>query len=101
MHVDARRGLLHRGDDVEVGLTGKRRMDAALQANLGRPPLPGLPGPHPDFVEREQVAGSAQAPRAATLREGAEAAVISADVRVVDVAIDDITHAVAHDLAAK
>jgi hypothetical protein len=62
MHVDARRRLLHSSDDVEVGLTGKRRMDAALQADLGRPPLPGLPGPRPDLVEREQIAGSAQAP---------------------------------------
>ncbi len=71
-------------------------MDAALQADLRRAAGGRLGDPRADLVEREVVAGTAQAARAAPLGEGAEAAGVRADVGVVDVAVDHEGDRVAH-----
>ena len=42
VHVDPGHGGPDRRDDVGVVVAGERRMDAALQADLRRAPVPGL-----------------------------------------------------------
>src|SRR5207247_2076981 len=79
-------GPLHRLADLDIGVAGEGRMDAALEADLDRAPLPGLLRPPCDLVDRDEVRRPAQVLREPPLREGAEPAAEVADVRVVDVA---------------
>src|SRR6188768_504965 len=74
-------------------------MDSALQADLGRAALPRLPRAPDDLLERDEVRRAAQVRREPALRERAEAAPEVADVRVLDVARDDVADLVAADLA--
>ncbi len=99
VHVQVRHLALHRAHDVEVEVAGERRVDAALQADLGRAAVPCLARPAGDLVERHEVRRAAQVLRQAALREGAEAAAEVADVGVVDVPRDDVGDDVAVDLA--
>ena len=94
MHVHLRRRGLHRVDDAQVGVAGVRRVDAALHAHLGGAALPGLAHAARDLGGVEVVGRIAVALLAA-LGEGAELAAEGADVRVVDVAVDDEAHRVA------
>ena len=87
--------LDHRG----VVVAGEGRVDAALQADLGRPSIPGFARPPDDLVERDEVGRAAQVRRQPALREGAEAAAEVADVRVLDVPGDDVADLVAAHLA--
>ena len=68
----------------------ERGMDTALQADLGGAELNGLGHAPLDLRHVERIAGPAQRVRAAALGERAEPARVAADVRVVDVAVDDI-----------
>src|SRR5580765_2560636 len=74
-------------------------MDSALQADLGRAALPGLLAAAHDLFVRHEVRRAAQVRRQLSLREGAEPAAEVADVRVLDVARDNVGHLVAADLA--
>ena len=76
-------------------------MDAALEADLGRAALPGLVAAAHDLVERDEVRRSAQVRGELALRERAEAAAEVADVRVVDVARDNVGDGVPGDLTPK
>ncbi len=87
--------LDHRG--VVVAREG--RVDAALEADLGRASIPGLARPPDDLVERDEVGRATQVRRQPALREGAEAAAEVADVRVLDVPGDDVADLVAAHLA--
>src|SRR5207248_3956740 len=98
-HVQIRQGLLDRAAEVDIEVTGEGRMDSALQADLGAAPLPGLLAAADDLVERDEVRCAAQVRGEFALRECAEAAAEVADVRVVDVAGDDVGDRVAADLA--
>ena len=55
--VDVQLGQLgpDRLDDRGVVVAGEGRVDAALQADLGRPSIPGLARPPDDLVERDEV----------------------------------------------
>ena len=75
-------------------------MDAALQADLGGAARVGLDGASRDLVHAQEVGGAAQVLRELALREGAEAALEVADVRVVDVPADDVGDPVAGALEA-
>ena len=97
MHVDVRRGTPRGLHDRQVGVAGVARVDAALQAHFRRPARLRLRHALADLGEVEVVAGAAQRARAAALGERAEPAGIGADVRVVDVAIDDVGDGVAVD----
>jgi hypothetical protein len=88
--------LDHRG----VVVTGEGRVDAALEADLGRASIPGLACPADDLVERNEIRGAAQVRRQSALREGAEATAEVADIRVLDVPGDDVADLVAAHLAA-
>ena len=77
-------------DDAAIVVAGERRMDAALQADLGGAALPRLDGAPRDLLVRDEVRRAAQVRGELALREGAEAAAEVADVRVVDVAGDDV-----------
>ena len=74
-------------------------MDPALEAELDRAALPCLLGAAGDLVERDEVRRPAQVRREPALRERAEPAAEVADVRVLDIARDDVAHLVAADLA--
>ncbi len=76
---------------VAVHLGGK----AGLDAHLGGAQIPGLAGTADDFFDGEEVGLLL----AMVAREGAEAAVLDADVGEVDVAVDDVGHHVPHAAA--
>ena len=50
MHVDPGNGVADRADDVRVVVARERRMDPALEADLGRAALPRLLGTPDDLV---------------------------------------------------
>ena len=89
----------HRVEHVEVVVAVEVGVDAALQAHLGRTLGLGLGHAPRDLVELEQVGGAPQVQRQRALGERAEAALERAHVRVVDVAVADEGHRVAHRLA--
>src|ERR1022692_2431374 len=76
-------------------------MDAALQTYLGRTRGRRLERAVRHFVEFEIVSRAAQILGPAAFRERAETAVIQTDVRVVDIAIDDVGNRIAHRLATQ
>src|SRR6185295_19243131 len=95
MDVQARRGLLDGAAYRQIGFTGVSRMNSALQADFDRATVPSLAGAAHDLVEREVVGATAQMLVRLALRKGAEGAAVGADIRVIDVAGDDVAHAVA------
>ena len=97
--VDVRRDGLHGPGDVQVVVAVEVRVDAALQAHLGRAALDRLDHPRLDLLDAEQVRVAAQVERERPLRERAEPALERADVRVVDVAVAHERDGVADDLA--
>ena len=101
VHVDPGHRLLDRADDVDVELAVEGRVDAALQAHLGRAESHRLHGALGDVVEGEQVRRPPQVERQRPLAEAAERAPERAHVGVVDVAVDDVGDRVADGLAAQ
>src|SRR6185436_16333746 len=101
MHVQAGHRFLDRTHDREVVVAGERRMDPTLQADLSRAALPGLLAAAHDLLMRHEVRRAAQVRRQLSLREGTEPAAEVTDVRVLDVARDDVRHLVTADLAPK
>src|SRR5206468_10313175 len=90
VHVQAGNGCLDRPNDGQVVVAGERRMDSALEADLGCSALPGFPAAPHDLVVRYEVRRTAEVRGELPLRECAEAAAEVADVRVLDVARDDV-----------
>ena len=101
VHVDPGHRVTDRAHHARVVVTRERRVDPALQADLGRAALPRLLGSTHDLLERHEIRRPAQVRRELPLRERAEAAAEVADVRVLDVPRDDVGDLVAADLAAK
>ena len=101
VHVHVRHRALDRPHDRLVVLAGEGGMDAALETHLGRAALPRLDDAADDLVVRDEVRRPAEVGGELPLREGAEAAAEIADVRVLDVARDDVAHRVAAHLAAE
>src|SRR5688572_30203348 len=99
MDVQLRQLCPDRLDHGGVVVAGESRVDAALQANLGRAPIPRLPRAPDDLVERDEVRRTSQVRCEAALREGAEAAAEVADVRVLDVPRHDVADLIAAHLA--
>ncbi len=99
VHVHLRHRVLDRAHDRLVVVAVERRMDPALQAHLGRAAIPRLDDAARDLVERHEERRPAQVRRELALRERAEAAAEVADVRVLDVARDDVGDVVAAHLA--
>src|SRR3546814_18459953 len=66
-------------------------MNAALQADLGRTPISGLRGAPTHLLEIEHIGWTAQVLRR-PFRKGAEAAFVTADIGVIDIAVDDVGH---------
>ncbi len=95
MDVDTGSCGLRSTADVEIGLAREARMDAALQADLGRPAVPGFRGTAGYFVQVDDIRGPAQVIARLALGKGAERAVIEADVGVVDIPGDDVGDGVA------
>ena len=86
----------HRAQQGEIGLAGVVRIDAALHADFGRAALPGLAGAARDLLERKIVRPRrAIGGSALPLEKAQKPHLISADIGVVDVAVDDIAHHVA------
>ena len=95
MHI-GQRGL-DRAADADIRRAGVVGMDAALQAHFRRAALPCLPRTPHHFVQCQIVRRAAQFLVRLALGERAELAAIIADVGVVDVAVDHVTHDVAAD----
>ncbi len=95
VQVQARDLRLDRPEDVQVEVAREVGVDPALQGDLGGTPLPGLPGPVDDLRDVHQVGLAPQVQAARPLGEGTEPAAEVAEIRVVDVAIDDVGHGVA------
>src|SRR5215207_11394571 len=95
MDVKFRQLGLQGAADLEVGVAGESRMDSALEADLHGAAFPGLPPAPHDLAQRDEIRPAAQVRSQPSLREGAEAAAEVADVRVVDVARDDVGDGVA------
>ena len=90
VHVDLGRGALHGLDHARVVVARERRMDPALEADLGRAALPGLADAPHDLLVGHEVRRPAEVLGELPLREGAEPAAEVADVRVLDVPRDDV-----------
>src|SRR5204862_892059 len=101
VHVQVGELALDRPADIEVVLAGEARMDAALEADLDGAAVPGLAGAPEDLLEWHEVGSPAQVGGELPLREGAEATPEIADVRVIDVARDDVGHDLAGDFPAQ
>ncbi len=101
MHMHAGHGVFDRAADREIGRAGIIGMDAALQADLDRAALPGFDRAARDLVEIEIVRPAAQIFAELALGESAELAAEITDIRVVDVARDDIAHAIADRFGAQ
>ena len=86
--------------DLDVGVARVVRVNAALHAHFGGAAVPAFARAALDFVERQIVGTAAQVLRQFALRECAELAFEVADVRVVDVAVDDVADHIAIDVAA-
>src|SRR5208282_1364331 len=86
-------GILDRTANIEIGRTRVFRMDATLHADLARPARPRLARAAFDLLECQVIGPAAQVLAQLALREGAELAAEIADVRVVDVPVDDVAHA--------
>src|SRR6516165_3578798 len=97
MDVNAGYRIFDRAADRQIRRSGIFRMDAPLQAHLGRAPLPGFLDPPLDLCEIEVVGAAAQVFAELALGKGAELATEIADIRVVDVAGHDIADNVAVD----
>src|SRR5436190_533522 len=95
VQVNARRDAFHGAADLEILLPGIARMNAALHANFGGAARPGLRDAFLDFTEREIVRTAAQVLAHFAFGEGAEAASEIADIRIVEIAGDDIGDGVA------
>ncbi len=65
-------------------------MDASLQRDLARAPLPGLLGPIDDLISVHQIRVATQIQALRTLRKRTEPAFEIAHVGVVDVPVDDV-----------
>src|SRR2546429_3804593 len=94
-------GLPDRAHHRQVIVAREGGMDPTLQAHLRRPPLPRLLAPADDLPVRHEVRRSTQIRRQPALRERAESAAEVADVRVLDVARDDVGDLVPADLASE
>ena len=86
--MDPRDALLHGADEIEVEAPRQIGMDPALHADLRRASLPRLFGFVRDLGQRERVRLRVHL----ALRERAEPASHVADVREVDVPVDDVGH---------
>ena len=97
MDVHVRQLLLQCAAEALVQVALHLGRQAGLDADLGRAQIPRLFGAPHYLLRRQQVALLG----AMVAAEGAEAAALDADVREVDVAVDDVRHDVAHLLAAQ
>src|SRR5215212_8766428 len=93
--------LLNRAADRQIGRASVFRVNAALQAHFGGAALPGLLAAPYDLIEVEIVRPAAQILAELAFREGTELAAEITDIRVVDVAGDDVGYRVARYLAAQ
>ena len=101
VNVHVGHSALHRTRHVDVVVAVEVRVDAALQGHFCGTEGSGLHGTVRDVVERQQVGGAAQVERHRPLREPAEAALVGAHVRVVDVAVVDPRDGVSHCVKAE
>ena len=74
MDVHSRDRRLNRRAYINVGLSGKIRVNTALQAYLCRPALPGFPGKLGNFERAFQIRGVACRRIFSALGKGAELA---------------------------
>src|SRR5262245_40430575 len=92
MDMHAWLSQFHRAYDVQISASGVVRIDAALPADFGRAAVPcGLHAAR-DLLRRESVGRPAKRFTDLALGEGAEVASVDTDIRIVDVAVDDIAH---------
>src|SRR5690606_7142060 len=74
----------------DVGISGVVWVDAPLHAYLGSPTVPRLAGTSDHFLDGKVIRSAAQVLRGAAFRKRAELTAEPTDVRVINVAIDDV-----------
>ena len=97
VQVQLRRDLLREAQPALVVLDAPVGMDPRLHAQLARAERDGLANPRDELLAPELV----RVGRALALTEAAERAADDADVRDVDVAVDDERHRVPRELGAQ
>ena len=100
MNMDPGNRFLDGATDIDVGVASVFGMDAALQTDLGRSPLPRFHGTANDLVQVENVGTTAQVLVALSFRERTELAMEIADVGVINVPRDHVRDDVSIDLPA-
>ena len=95
--MNLRCGFLHDSAQLDVAVPSEIGREPGLQAHLGCAHLPRLTHTPCDLVLRKEVTLL----RAHAARERAKLAVLDADVREVDVAVDHVGDAIAHLLTAE
>src|SRR5260370_29421522 len=91
MHMNVRHSSLDGRDNVQISRPGIAGVYAALQADLRGAARICFANPVCDLLEVQVIRGATQRTRGAPLCKRAKSASIAADVRVIDVSIDDIT----------
>src|SRR5579864_4747143 len=86
VHVNLRDFSLDSRAKVDVERSMDPRRQAGLNADLGSAEIPSLPNPPENFIEGQKVTLL----RSVAAAEGAEAASLHADIREIDVAVDDV-----------
>src|SRR3979409_1483094 len=99
MDMDVGLCRLYRLQDVEIRLPRIARMNSALQTHFGRAFGGGFPRARGNLLERKVVTAIARSALSRGFGKSTETAAITADVGVVDVAIDDVGDRVAADSA--
>ena len=95
------RARAHGRHDVDVVVAVEFGVDATLQADFRRPLRLGFSDALADLVQGQKIGIAPQVERKRTLREGTEPTLERADVRVVDVAVDDEGDVVADEVTAQ
>ena len=92
--MNLRRGFFCGSANFQIGIAGERRVNATLHAHFSRAALPGFAHASGDLRQLNHVGLAAQFFVGFAFGKCAEAAVVKADVGVVNVARDHVTHRV-------
>ena len=94
MDVHIRQRKTNRPTNLQIGFTGKFRMNTTLKTDLRCAPFPGFLCPSDNLSKIQYVSLVAQTLKRGTFRECTESTSISTNIRIVNVAVNHISHGV-------
>ena len=98
MNMHIRNDLFNTVANINVGLTSILRMNTALQAHLCRTTLIGLTGTPHDLFRGQVIRPTAQVLAHFALRKRTELTFKITDIRIVNIAIDHVSHLITGNL---